>query len=288
MSALRINTTLNEIEETMSVIAPYRRSELFTQFLMKGYTAFTLDTVPQSRRTDLLRAKLCLGTLITVYDDFADRPTQADPLLLENLYRLNFGKYHLNKIENVRNLSILNFAERLFVEIEEILKQMPNYNHLIEILRFDMLQFYSANQYSSLLTANPNLNNILEKTAYSHHNMGMILASMMDLIAIEDVQFSELGALREIFCMGQRMGRIFNVLATYKRELADGDITGDLSSLSGDLEVRLADCVMRQEVCTLQRNILKFENQITSFSVLAYVEALKTVQNLHEKMEGVI
>lgn len=288
MSALQIREMLGTIERNMTVLSPYRKPALFNQFLLRGYTAVTLSSVPQPKFSELLRAKICLGTLITLYDDLADRPTQHNPQLLEALYRLDFQKQELGGCLNPENRHIIDFAKSLFAEMNGILKHQPHYGCLEEVLNFDLKQFYSANQFSSLLTANPFINNTFENRLYAHHNMGMVIAAMMDLMSIDELKFSEFGVMREVLLMGQRMGRIFNVLSTQNRERLDGDITGELSVYENEREVAVAEQELRKEVRVLQHRMTDFNSRITTFSVAAYLRGLAAVQNLHEKMEGVI
>lgn len=288
MSAFKIRYALSEIERNMAELAPYRKPELFNEFLLKGYTAITLSSVSKARFSQLLEAKLCLGTLITLYDDFADRPEKSNPQLLEGLYQLNFENCH--RIESLNRLSCreFDFAKSLFMKMKKNLDRLPHYCHLSEILNFDLMQFYNANRFSSLLMANPHINNQMENRLYAHHNMGMVIVAMMDLMAIEEIEFSELSAMREIFLMGQRLGRTFNVLTTRKREALDGDITGELATCQNDQEIELAERKLRQEICGLRDKMREFDSRITTFSVTTYLEGLAEVQTLHEKMEGII
>ena len=279
--------TLSEIERGMSALAPYRRPALFNDFLIQGYMAITLSSVPQTQFSNLLQAKLCLGTIITLYDDFADRPSQCNPQLLEILYQLDFVKCQGLQSLNIQDRQVIAFAECLFSQIAGVLSPLPHRRRFGPVLDFDLAQFYSANRYSSLVTANPFINNAFENRAYGHHNMGMVMVSMMDLMAIEQVEFSEIGAIREIFLLGQRMGRIFNVLATRKREIADGDVTGELATYS-ERETKLVEKRLHQEICDLCTAIEGFAPRITTFSVTAYLAGLMKVQKLHERLEGVI
>ena len=288
MSALKIQTTLGQIEQTMSAIAPHRKFALFEKFLIKGYSAVTLDSVSESRFSDLLRAKLCVGTLITLYDDFADRPTQADTSLLDLLYRLRFGKRSLIRNTEHSREDVIDFSNSLFAQIEEVLKPLPHYERLLDILNFDLSQFYSANQYSSLVTAYPELNNRMENRLYAHHNMGMVMVATMDLMASEKINFLELGSIREAILIGQRLGRIFNVLVTRKREALDGDITGELSTCKTERELEIGEQELRQEIVSLRERLADLEACITTFSVRAYLQGLMKVQELHEQMEGII
>ncbi|HWU41821.1 MAG TPA: hypothetical protein VN132_00245, partial [Bdellovibrio sp.] len=157
-----------------------------------------------------------------------------------------------------------------------------------EIVSFDLTQFYSANRYSSLVTANPHLGSQLENRSYAHHNMGMIIVSMMDLMASKNLRESELGSIREVFLMSQRMGRIFNVLSTHERETNDGDVTGELANCRTEHEREGTERSLREEILNLKDKIASYENRITTFSVSAYLNGLVKVQRLHEKMEGTI
>ncbi|MEW6056580.1 MAG: hypothetical protein AB1540_08185 [Bdellovibrionota bacterium] len=288
MSALKDRHMLNTIEQNMAEIAPYRKPALFSEFLVKGYTAITLSFVSEAKFSELLRAKVCLGTLITLYDDFADRPTQNNPHLLEILYQLNFGRRDSVRSLNPRDHHVVEFAKSLFTELEDILIRQPHYRTLREILDFDLKQFYSANQYSSLVMSNPHMKNILENRLYAHHNMGMIMVGMMDLMACERIDFLEFGAIREVLLLGQRMGRIFNVLTTHNREAIDGDITGELATCANKIEIEIAKQELRQEIQDLHNKMRGFNTRITTFSVDSYLEGLTAVQKLHEKMEGTI
>lgn len=286
MSALKMERALDQIERNMSRIAPDRKPALFNEFLVKGYTAVTLSSVPSDQFLELLRAKLYLGTLITLYDDFADRPSQKNPELLNSLYQLDFLNGESVRMKNEKENEILDFARSLFEQIQEVLRRQPHYQDFIEILNFDLRQFYSANQYSSLLTAHPYLHNPLENRLYAHHNMGMVVVSMMDLMATPEINLLEFGAIREVLLMGQRLGRIFNVLVTRRREALDGDITGELAACRSKAEIRLAERQLRQEICELYQKIERLDCRIKSFSVKAYLQGLLSVQKLHEKMEG--
>jgi hypothetical protein len=288
MGTLRIQHTLNEIERNMAELAPYRKAALFNKFLPNGYRAITLSTVPELKASELLQAKLCLGTLITLYDDFADRPTQSNPQLLEALYQLDFNSGDSKYCAPARHQKVLGFSKALFASITAVLERQPHYQRLKDILGFDLKQVYSANQYSSLLMATPSLKNSHENRLYTHHNMGMVMVAMMDLMAIENVVDSELGSMREVFLLGQRMGRIFNVLTTRTREAKDGDISGELACCPSENEIQIAELNLHKEVHDLRCRILEFENRISTFSVKAYVDGLDAVQSLHENMAGTI
>src|SRR3990167_2533466 len=69
---------------------PHRQEYLFNHFLLKGYQLTTLSSVADEFFPDLLSAKLHLGMLITLLDDFADHPKFHQPQLLDKLYQLPY------------------------------------------------------------------------------------------------------------------------------------------------------------------------------------------------------
>ncbi len=288
MSYSEVQTTLGRIVSTMAEIAPHRPRDLFSEFLIKGYSAVSLNSVMPCQSADILRAKICLGTLITLYDDYADLPQRQNPVLLDGLYKLGFGKHSVFLETTIDDRRTFEFAVSLFSEIDEILHRQPHHRHFRDVLNFDLAQFYSANQYSSLITTMPSINSHLENRLYTHHNMGMVMVAMIDLMATEKIHFSELGIMREVFLMGQRLGRIFNVLATRKREYSEGDLTGELSLYNDREDSVNAERVLRLEIRALYKNIAALDSKINTFSVRAYLEGLSAVQRLHECMEGVI
>ncbi len=288
MNDIGLENTVFRIKRKMSVLAPHRNSVLFSDFLVKGYTCVTLSSVPQERFRDLLRAKVCLGSLITLYDDFADRPSQINPLLLGRLYDLKLTEHNSISNSNSCEVNVLLFAKSLLSEINVTLMEMPNYVLFHEILCFDLEQFYNANRFSSLLTTYPFINNSLEKRLHSHHNMGMIMVAMMDLMATEWIEMSEIGAMREVFLIGQRMGRIFNVLTTQKREALENDITGELSTYQSDQEVDLAKNKLRKEIEILHERVSTYSSHIKTFSVHGYLTGLRNLYQLHQDMEAMI
>jgi hypothetical protein len=287
MSRTVLKQTLDVIQNEMGNLAPHRSPELFSKFLIQGYRSLSLDSVPAALFEELLRAKLCLGSLITLYDDLADRPASADPKLLTILYQLNFENFETVYLHlSPRHQEAVNFARHLFRQIHEVLVGLPNFSSLEKILNFDLQQFYSANQYSALLLESPTLHSSLENAHYMHHNMGMIMASTMDLMSLPGFRLEELGAIRSVFMLGQRFGRICNVLVTYERERQENDVSSEIprgSTAAERLRIRRA---LIQEQTQLTKQIGNFKNEIRSFSVEAYVGGLEKVRQLHESMEG--
>ena len=167
------------------------------------------------------------------------------------------------------------------------MKQLKNYNKLCRIFYFDLKQFFLANQYCELLTDQPYLSNGLENRLYLHHNMGIVMAGMIDLMSLPDLNISELGQARALFLLGQRAGRISNVVTTYKREQQENDLTNELFAFNGSKDFTFNFQLLEQEIRTLFQQMYTYKN-IKTFSAVQYRNGIKSLHRLHMNLKGVI
>ena len=264
--------------EHMQRLSPFRSRRLFDEFLPIGYEMTTLDTVTD--KTGVVGLKVILGTIITLYDDYADRPDRLNPKLLQLLYRIPFETVDVHSAFLKPNeREALDLAKSLFKKLMDGIEQLPNYSQLNDLFKFDLKQFFLANLYSELLTQQPNLANRLENKLYLHHNMGIVMAGMIDLMCLSQFNFSNLGKARRLFLLGQRAGRISNVLTTFEREKYEGDLTNELlttgmPALEGEL-VRIFEFMESTE-------------EISAFSTKAYTLGIRRLHSLHLRLKGVI
>lgn len=272
--------------DSMQRITPYRNSRLFSEFLPKGYRLTTLDSVTD--KDEVVRLKILLGTLITLFDDFADVPNQFNPKLLKLLYQIPFNpvKVHSAFLSYEEQESI-QLCEDLCCELFKGMKELPNYKRLIKVFQFDLKQFFLANQYSELVTSFPDLSNRSENRLYLHHNMGIVMAGMIDLMSLEQFHTSDLGMARSLFLLGQRAGRISNVLTTFEREKKDGDLTNEILSNRYLNNQPLAIVNLENELSQIYTAMDNLEN-IQSFSIEKYREGIEKLHRLHLKLKGVI
>jgi len=260
-------------------VAHFRSQRLFCEFLPKGYALTTIDTVES--RDAVVELKIILGTLITLYDDYADRPDRLNPRLLQLLYRVPFERVNYNEAYLTSDEKMaLDLGKSLFNKLLSGMERLRNYHLLFELFCFDLKQFFLANHYSELLTQNKYLPNERENRLYLHHNMGIVMAGMIDLMNVSKFCVTDLGHARSLFLMGQRAGRISNVLTTLERELAEDDRTNELlvSGNPSDLEMELDS--LFQEMSNLKN--------IKSFSASEYSKGIKSLHDLHTKLKGVI
>ena len=269
-------------------ICPHRSSALFREFLPVGYHLTTLSSVPKEYREIVIQAKIRLGMLITLYDDLADHPDYLNPVLLKKLYRLNIDSDFALTLSISKENKIYQLARKLFSELRDLLSGLPNYEQLKAILEFDIEQFYCCNRLSSLATETPGILNLAESQTLGPHNMGIIAAGTIDLMSVADLNVREIAICREIFILGQRMGRISNVVYTFEREKLEGDQTNEIfvqqRLFGGSHQSIKAQLLQELDECSI--TIKKF--CASAFSSNQYAQGFLDLHQLHARLESQI
>ncbi len=131
-----------------------------------------------------------------------------------------------------------DLTHELWTEYWARTSSYPCYANFEPVLRYDLLQFFNTMRYSHLVNGRPYLLNMVEHDLYTSHNMMMISFATLDLMCSERFPLAQTGALREMMWHAQCMGRIGNLLSTWRRELAKGDFTSGVFAralMEGDL-----------------------------------------------------
>ena len=268
------------------LVAQNRNARLFTEFLMKGYQQTSLSTVSGDCFEDVVYAKVCLGSIITLYDDLADNPALVNPRLLNELYRLNINERPIVPHLSLKDKALYELACFLFDELRETLFHLPRYEEFLQILIFDIRHVFLANQYAELMTTMCSLRNHAESKLFGPYNMGMVAAGMIDLMASPAFDKGDLGKLREILILGQRVGRIGNLISTLQREKREGDLTNEM--LLHPEGVKAANRDLLSELHEILSKITKVQCRPGGVDVSSYAEGLSGLYNLHRNLEGII
>lgn len=284
--ALKIlNKDTDSLIKTYLATSSIRSESLFRHFLPVGYHCTTLNSVGDGLIDSVVFVKIHLGMIVTLYDDLADHPKYQNPELLSELYGLNVGRDRATPIHlDAEERQIFELARLLFFQLTEILKTFVHYDLLAPVLHFDIEQFYACNKHSELMSLLPTVRNLTESRTLGPHNMGIVAAGTLDLMASPGFIVEELGQCREIFLLGQRLGRISNLIFTLKREAAEGDLTN---------EILISQITARDDLysSTLLREFDEKINEIRScplktFSTSKYAAGLLALHQLHSSLEG--
>jgi hypothetical protein len=282
----KIDSKIDTLIETYLSVCSIRPEILFREFLPTGYRFTTIDSVATDTYSSVILAKIHLGMMITLYDDLADHPLHRSPELLLELYKINIERDNPTPGHFSGQIRLIyELARFLFSELRTTLASLMHYETLATALRFDIEQFYVCNRYSELMSTLPSIRNLTESQILGPHNMGIVAAGTIDLMASPDLKIAELGQCREVFLLGQRLGRISNLIYTLQREVAEGDATNEiLITASTPKEVQQLNLVREFE----KKKELISTYQIQTFQTARYAKGLQKLHQLHASLEGKI
>jgi len=216
-----------------------RRPRFLWQWCVHGAELTTIPAVLPVWRSHLCDTKVLSIMLCVLLDDVADE--EGNEPLLDILMQIIAGE----PLPSMQGFSSRDrrCAEVTF-ELVQIYESRVSLYSLYEVykrlLQFDLLQYFNTMRYSCLLNENLSLLNVTEHELYLPHAMHMMSFSTLDLMCTPDFQVHELGRFRELIWHTQCMGRVGNLLSTWRREIAQTDFTSGVFAravVNGDLEV---------------------------------------------------
>ncbi len=189
----------------------------------QGVELTTLDSVQDEHFDRVCDTKL-LGVMFDVLvDDVADQG--GDKELLDQLIAITTGTCHAPNTGNEQTDAYVTLAIDVWQEIQRRVHSLARHAEFADVLAYDYAQLMNAMRYSHLLNKTPSMLNLAEHDLYLPHNMHMMVSATIDLMASPSFDASEIGRLREAIWHSQYMGRIGNLVTTWKRELHEGDYT---------------------------------------------------------------
>lgn len=265
-----------------------RDERLFTQFLPFGYAKTTLSSVNPSLYERCQLTKWMIGALITLTDDFADNPAFRSMSWVKGFIATAQGGHPMDSF-STQHQQALTLSGQLYEWIKQSLAQMTLQPRLIPLIDFDLQQYFLNMHFSTFLSSDPLLICKREYLWHAPHNMGMVIAGMVDLACCDQIEWREMAVIRELFYCAQRSGHICNTLTTMDREMEEGCI-------SNEIQLRLMHGINGSEaniIELLEQERIELYQKITAqslktFSTADYVQGLQQLQALHEEMQGVI
>jgi len=215
-----------------------RRNLYLWRWCLHGIELTTFPDVGDAFRSHLHDTKLLSVILCVLFDDVADRHGRTE--LLESLIRsASHPEQDADLVTDHEDGEYLNVTGRLWAEYEARVRKYSQYPVFERLWRFDLLQFLNTMRYAHLVNSQPGLLNLTEHDIYTPHNMLMVSFSTLDLMCVPHFRTPELGSLREAMWHAQAMGRIGNVLSTWRRELSESDHSSGM--FVGDMSLSMRD-----------------------------------------------
>ncbi len=207
------------------------------KWCMHGATITTLPCVCARIPAHVNETKLLSIILCVLLDDVADQ--HGDSRLLDKLLEMTcWGPPGSWSDLSDGELEHAEVTRALWAEYWTRIASYPCYEKYEPVLRFDLLQTFNMMRYSHLVNDRPYLLNMVEHDLYTPHNMMMTSFAVLDLMCSPGFPQAEVATLREMNWHAQCMGRIGNLLSTWRRELATRDFTSGVfahAMMQGDL-----------------------------------------------------
>lgn len=287
------------------------RDRFLWQWLYHLFPTFSLSCLDDARARDVRNAKLIASIFVTVADDVAER--HGDRATFDELTSIPFDHRRPDPERRDVDGDVVRFLTDVWDEFSALYDAGPRSREFAELLQFDLQQTLQAIEYSYLANRYPGLVSERELWTYDAHNMLVFPLAGIDLSNAPSFDSSELSSLRQVLDRTQRMARIGNWISTWKRELAEGDCSSGVvvHALENDI-------VSPEQVQAVRRNptdatvdpvveaitdagveeyfldrweaeyetVGRYEPEIESVDVGAYLEGFETVLSYHVASEG--
>lgn len=182
---------------------------------------FRLSCVDDEHGRRVRDAKVLATMFITVIDDVAE--CHGDRATLEELLLVPFESRPADPTRAGVDAAYVRFQQDLWDALLECYAASPRADEFADLFRFDVRQALQSVDYSALLARYPGLAGERELRTYDVYNMMLFPFADIDLANARAFESSELSTVRDVVAHGQRMARIGNWIASWERELAEGD-----------------------------------------------------------------
>lgn len=215
------------------------RKRFLWQWCEQGAELTTLPAVGPEYFGHVCRTKILSIMLCVLLDDVADQ--QGRERFLEVLLKVVDGQPAVSEAGlTPEEEDYLIVTRELAAIYHARVEAYPCHATYADLLRYDQLQYFNTMRYSQLLNRNLWLLNPIEHDLYLPHAMDMMSFATIDLMCMPEFSARELGRLRESLWFLQCMGRVGNLLSTWRREIPQHDFTSGVFARAiaqGDLTV---------------------------------------------------
>ncbi len=201
-----------------------RRNIDYFDWIHAVYSWICLPCVSFDWRKVLGEDKTKMAIFDILVDDLADNFNTPSKGLLEQFIQIPWQ----NAIE--RN-EYLDVGKLIWEDYIASVSSYPRFKEFERMFYFDLRQVLSSMVYSSLVNT-MELDNSIEMDIYSSYGCMVILAVDMDLMCSPSFDMKDLGKMRAVAYLGQKVAHIGNMLNTYRCEVLERDLSCPIISLA--------------------------------------------------------
>ena len=203
-----------------------RRNIEYFAWIHDVYSWITLPSVSFDCKSLLSEDKTKLTVFDILVDDLADNYETRSYPLLERLASIPWQ----SKTE-VATDPYLDVASRIWEDSMSSLSNYPRFNEFERVFYFDLRQVLSSMMYSYLGNT-AGIENQIETSFYSSYGCLVEVAIDMDLMCSPTFDMKELGPMRTVACLAQKVAHVGNMLTTYPSEIVERDVSSPIISLA--------------------------------------------------------
>lgn len=287
-NGLRLLRESTERLELRDVIDLYktvgrRNIEYFT-WIHDVYSWITLPSVSFDCRKDLGEDKTKLTVFDILVDDLADNFETRSYPLLQKLTSIPWQ----NRTEIAETDPYLDVGRRIWEDSISSLINYPRFTEFERIFYFDLRQVLSSMMYSYLGNT-IGIENPIETSFYSSYGCLVEVALDMDLMCSPAFDMKELGPMRTVACLAQKVAHVGNMLTTYPSEVLERDVSSPIISLAlrkgiirpdelGDKaaipKVSKLEWVYKNKAYSYIKKVAEYEKEIRSINIRGFSDYL--------------
>jgi hypothetical protein len=214
--------SLNQVIEIYHSVG-HRNTNLFQWLHDHLYTKLRLSSVSGEFAEDLRLLKTKSAVFITLIDDIADNHLYRDKKLLNALIEIPFSD-EPDPIDS----GYYRATWKIWSDIKATIEKFPRYSEFKHILDFDLRLVMMSQEYSLMVNTDRSAVNVMENETYGPHGTLVLAQGTIDLMCSPEFDIKELGSLRELLMIGQKIAQFCNTINTYVREIDEEDISSPI------------------------------------------------------------
>ena len=214
--------SLDQVIEIFNSVG-HRNANLFRWLHDHLYTKLRLSSVADEYAEDLRLLKTKSAVFITLVDDIADNQLYRDKTLLNALIEIPFSD-EPDPIDS----DYYKATWKIWSDIKATIEKFPRYSEFKHILDFDLRLVMMSQEYSLMVNTDRSAVNVMENEIYGPHGTLVLAQGTIDLMCSPDFDTKELGSLRELLMIGQKIAQFCNTINTYVREIDEEDISSPI------------------------------------------------------------
>ena len=204
-----------------------RRNIDYFAWIHDVYSWITLPSVSFDWKRTLGEDKTKLTIFDILADDLADNLKTRSYSLLKELTEIPWRE----KADTAEASEYLDVGRRIWEDSLASVSCYPRFKEFERIFYFDLRQVLSSMMYSYIANTD-GIENPIETSFYSSYGCLVEVAIDMDLMCSPAFDMRELGLVRTVACLAQKVAHVGNMMTTYPSEVLERDVSSPIISLA--------------------------------------------------------